>query len=162
MATKWPNRACWSRSARSSSSLGSATPSYHNGTTTPCLSLSVPVPLDVLNADKSAVLSPRVPPCRPLSLSGSDYEQRRSQVRVLPSAPLFTLQMESFLAKSFRPLPSYLSNGLLRHSQKLAQVDVRILQLGRVDRTLGFDQPHRAAQVPSPVESHGCQYPPIL
>src|SRR5215212_9052227 len=48
--------------------------SYHNGTTTPCLSLSVLVPLVVLNSNKSAVLSPRVPPCRPLSLSGSDYE----------------------------------------------------------------------------------------
>ena len=48
--------------------------SYHNGTTTPYLSLSVPVSLEVLNFDKSAVLSPRVPPCRPLSLSGSGYE----------------------------------------------------------------------------------------
>src|SRR5215212_6562055 len=67
--------------------------SYHNGTTTPCLSLSVPVPLEVLNPDKSAVLSPRVPPCRRLSLSGSGYEQRRSQVRVLPSALLFFLQI---------------------------------------------------------------------
>ena len=71
---KVANRACWSRSARSSSSLGSATLSYHNGTTTPCLSLSTPVPLERSIADKSAVLSPRVPPCRPLSLSGSDYE----------------------------------------------------------------------------------------
>src|SRR5215208_4736087 len=59
--------------------------SYHNGTTTPYLSLSVPVSLEVLNSYKSVVLSPRVPPCRPLSLSGSGYEQRRSQVRVLPS-----------------------------------------------------------------------------
>src|ERR687889_1420857 len=48
--------------------------SYHNGTTTPCLSLSVPVPLEVLYSDKSAVMSPRVPSCRPLSLSGSGYE----------------------------------------------------------------------------------------
>src|SRR5918994_2047519 len=48
--------------------------SYHNGTTTPCLSLSAPVPLERSIADKSAVLSPRVPPCRPLSLSGSGYE----------------------------------------------------------------------------------------
>src|ERR671912_2239462 len=48
--------------------------SYHNATTTPCLSLSVPVPLEELNSDKSAVLSPRVPPCRPLSLSRSGYE----------------------------------------------------------------------------------------
>src|SRR5215218_4273976 len=99
MATKWPNRACWSRSARSSSSLGSATPSYHNGTTTPCLSLSLPVPLRELNADKSAVLSPRVPPCRPLSLSGSDYEQRRSQVRVLPSALLEAPYLREFIFK---------------------------------------------------------------
>src|SRR5215212_4201210 len=60
--------------------------SYHNGTTTPCLSLSAPVSLEVLNFDKSAVLSLCVPPCRSLSLSGSGYEQRRSQVRVLPSA----------------------------------------------------------------------------
>src|SRR5215207_2247970 len=48
--------------------------SYHNGTITPCLSMSAPVPLERSIADKSAVLSPRVPPCRPLSLSGSDYE----------------------------------------------------------------------------------------
>src|SRR5919112_6033964 len=48
--------------------------SYHNGTTTPCLSLSTPVPLEVLDYDKSAVLSPHVPPCRPLFLSGSGYE----------------------------------------------------------------------------------------
>jgi hypothetical protein len=48
--------------------------SYHNGTTTPCLSLSVPVPLEVLNSDRSAVLSPRVPQCPSLSLSGSGYE----------------------------------------------------------------------------------------
>src|SRR5215212_10196538 len=72
--------------------------SYHNGTTTPCLSLSVPVPLGILNPDKSTVLSPPVPPCRPLSLSGSDYEQRRSQVRVLPSALLIFLQTEVFVA----------------------------------------------------------------
>src|SRR5215210_3912950 len=52
----------------------SVTLSYHNGTTTPCLSLSVPVPLEVLDSDKSSVLSPRVPSCRPLSLSGSNYE----------------------------------------------------------------------------------------
>src|SRR5215217_1710479 len=66
----------------------SVTLSYHNGTTTPCLSLSLPVPLEVLNSDKSAVLSPCVPPCRSLSLCGSDSEQRRPQVRVLPSALL--------------------------------------------------------------------------
>src|SRR5918994_1010092 len=48
--------------------------SYHNGTTTPYLPLSLPVPLEELNPDKSAVLSPRVPPCRPLSLSENDYE----------------------------------------------------------------------------------------
>jgi hypothetical protein len=40
---------------------------YHNP-------VSLPVPLEVLNPYKSAVLSPRVPPCRPLSLSGSGYE----------------------------------------------------------------------------------------
>src|SRR5215211_322872 len=71
----------------------SVTLSYHNGTTTPCLSLSLPVPLEVLDSDKSAVLSPCVPPCRSLSLSGSDYEQRRPQVRALPSALLFFLQI---------------------------------------------------------------------
>src|SRR5215216_146751 len=70
--------------------------SYHNGTTTPCLSLSVPVPLEVLDSDKSAVLSSCVPPCRPLSLSGADYEQRRSQVRVLPSAPKKAPQTAGF------------------------------------------------------------------
>src|SRR5918998_993261 len=60
--------------------------SYHSGTTTPCLSLSVPVPLEELNSYRRAVLSPCVPPCRPLSMKENDYEQRRSQVRVLPSA----------------------------------------------------------------------------
>src|SRR5215204_4467156 len=43
-----------------------------------------------------------------------------------------------------------------------AQIDVRVLKLGRVDRALGFDQPHRAAQVSSLVGRHGRQYPPIL
>src|SRR5215207_6911251 len=52
----------------------SVTLSYHTGTTPPCLSLSVPVPLQVLDSDKGAVLSPRVPSCRPLSLSGSNDE----------------------------------------------------------------------------------------
>src|SRR5215216_6271162 len=67
--------------------------SYHNGTTTPCLSLSLPVPLREQNADKSAVLSPCVPPCRPLSLSGSDYESEgRRFESVLPSAPQKFLQ----------------------------------------------------------------------
>src|ERR671920_2062004 len=56
-------------------------------TITPCLSLSAPVPLERSIADKSAILSPRVPPCRPLSVKKNDYEQRRSQVRALPSAP---------------------------------------------------------------------------
>jgi hypothetical protein len=48
--------------------------SYHNGTITSCLSLSAPVSLERSIADKIAVSSPRVLPCRPLSLSGSGYE----------------------------------------------------------------------------------------
>src|SRR5215208_2113044 len=43
---------------------------YHNPMSLPVC----PVPLEVLDSDKSAVLSLRVPPCRPLSLSGSGYE----------------------------------------------------------------------------------------
>src|SRR5215204_4584912 len=72
--------------------------SYHNGTTTPCLSLSVPAPLEVLNPDKSAVLSPRVPPCRPLSLSGSGYEsegRRFESCRACHRKPRFTEKTRS-------------------------------------------------------------------
>ena len=68
-----------------------------------CLSLSLPVPLRELEPDKSADLSLPVPHCPSLSVEENDYEQRRSQVRVLPSAPLIPLQMEGFLAKWFRP-----------------------------------------------------------
>ena len=56
-----------------------------NGTTTPCLSLSL---YRCWIADKSAVLSPCVPRCRPLSLSGSDYE---SEGRRLESHLRYTL-----------------------------------------------------------------------
>src|SRR5829696_10288104 len=62
--------------------------SYHNGTTTPCLSLSVPVSLEVLNSDKSAVLSPCVPPCLPVSVEENDYEsegRRFEYCRACPS-----------------------------------------------------------------------------
>src|SRR5215218_11119595 len=54
--------------------------------------VSPPVPLRELRLDKSAVLSLPVPPCPPVSLKENDYEQRRSQVRVLPSAPHKYLQ----------------------------------------------------------------------
>ena len=83
--------------------------SYHNGTTTPCLSLSTPVPLEVLDYDKSAVLSPHVPPCRPLSLSGAGYEQRRSQVRVSPAerAPLGTCGYSTLVMVNLYPPPGY-------------------------------------------------------
>src|SRR5215203_2431174 len=37
-------------------------------------SLSLPVPLRELEPDKSAVLSPPVPPCPPVSLKENDYE----------------------------------------------------------------------------------------
>ncbi len=62
-------------------------------TATGCLFLSLCVSLIELESDKSAVLSPPVPPCLPVSVKENDYEQRRSQVRVLPSAPLFLLQI---------------------------------------------------------------------
>src|SRR5918995_2700297 len=39
-----------------------------------CLYLSLCVPLRELEPDKSAVLSPCVPPCLPLSLKENDYE----------------------------------------------------------------------------------------
>src|SRR5215212_7260680 len=58
-----------------------------NLTATGYLSLSLPIPLRELRLDKSAVLSLPVPHCTSLSLKENDYEQRRSQVRVLPSAP---------------------------------------------------------------------------
>src|SRR5919107_2992822 len=59
-----------------------------NLTATGCPSLSLCVPLRNLDPDKSAVLSPPVPHCTSLSVKENDYEQRRSQVRVLPSALL--------------------------------------------------------------------------
>ena len=59
----------------------------------PCPSLSLQ---ESHLPDKSAVLAFRVPPCRPLSLSGSDYEQRRSQVRVLPTRQRNTCKSRSF------------------------------------------------------------------
>src|SRR5215216_7039285 len=58
-----------------------------------CLSLSLPVPLRELEPDESADLSLPVPHCPPLSVKENDYEQRRSQVRVLPSAPQKCLQI---------------------------------------------------------------------
>ena len=58
-----------------------------NLTATGCLSLSLPVPLRDYFPYKSAVLSFPVPLCLPVSVKETDYEQRRSQVRVLPSAP---------------------------------------------------------------------------
>jgi hypothetical protein len=57
-----------------------------NLTATGCLPLSLPVPLRELRLDKSVVLSPPVPLCLPVSVKENDYEQRRPQVRVLPSA----------------------------------------------------------------------------
>src|SRR5215216_4399104 len=56
-----------------------------------------------------------------------------------------------------------MTDGLLVHrAHERTQVDVGILKLCAVDRTLGFDQPHRAAQVPSPVDSHGREDPLVL
>ena len=45
-----------------------------NLTATGCLSLSLCVPLRELEPEKSAVLSPPVPPCPPVSLKENDYE----------------------------------------------------------------------------------------
>src|SRR5215218_6384275 len=67
-----------------------------NLTATGYLSLSLPIPLGELTPDKSALLSPRVPPCPPVALKENDYEQRRSQVRVLPSAPKKAPQTAGF------------------------------------------------------------------
>jgi hypothetical protein len=80
--------------------------SYHSGTTTPCLSLSVPVPLEELNSYRRAVLSPCVPSCRTLSMKENDYEQRRSQVRVLPSAPLKIPQITLYRVFSAQTIAS--------------------------------------------------------
>ena len=62
-----------------------------------CLSLSLPVPLRELEPDKSADLSLPVPHCPSLSVKENDYEQRRSQIRVLPSALLKVQQKRDFL-----------------------------------------------------------------
>src|SRR5215208_7636564 len=70
--------------------------SYHNGTTTPCLSLSLPVSLEVLGYDKSAVLSPRVPPCRSLSLSGSDYESEGRRFESCRARPYILCKPQLF------------------------------------------------------------------
>ena len=80
--------------------LLACSPFDRNLTATECLSLSLPVPLRELKLDESAVLSPCVPPCRPVSLKENDYEQRRSQVRVLPSALLIPLQTGDFCCHS--------------------------------------------------------------
>src|SRR5215208_8340044 len=57
----------------------------------------------------------------------------------------------------------FMTDGLLVHrAHERAQVDVGILKLCAVDRALSFDQPHRAAQVLSSVDSHGREDPPIL
>src|ERR687889_1512440 len=71
-------------------------PLDRNLTATGCLSLSLPVPLRELRLDKSAVLSLPVPHCPSLSVKENDYEQRRSQVRVLPSVPKKALQIVEF------------------------------------------------------------------
>src|SRR5215211_5006860 len=82
--------------------------SYHNGTTTPCLSLSIPVPLEVLDSDKSAVLSPRVRSCRPLSLSGSGYESEGRRFESCRARPKKPRKSEAFalLAGPLRPAPT--------------------------------------------------------
>jgi len=54
-------------------------------TTTGYLSLYLPVCPGGPNLHKSALLSSCVPLCLPVSLKENDYEQRGSQVRVLPS-----------------------------------------------------------------------------
>ena len=66
-------------------------------TATGCPSLSLCVPVRNLDPDKSAVLSLPVPHCPSLSVKENDYEQRRSQVRVLLSAPLKTPVLRGFL-----------------------------------------------------------------
>ena len=67
-----------------------------NLTATGCPSLSLCVSVRNLDPDKSAVLSSCVPLCLPVSLKENDYEQRRSQVRVLPSAPKKAPQIAGF------------------------------------------------------------------
>jgi hypothetical protein len=54
-------------------------------------------PQEYRNSDKSADLSLPVPHCPSLSVKENDYEQRRSQIRVLPSALLKVLQKRDFL-----------------------------------------------------------------
>src|SRR5215217_6194996 len=66
-----------------------------------------------LTATGCLSLSLCVPPCRPLSRSGSDYEQRRSQVRVLPSAPLIPLHTGGFLLPFLEQLAMMLSHATL-------------------------------------------------
>src|SRR5215203_6732921 len=61
-----------------------------------CLSLYLPVPLRELEPDESADLSLPVPHCPSLSVKENDYEQRRSQVRVLPGALQKYLQIRGF------------------------------------------------------------------
>jgi hypothetical protein len=55
----------------------------------PCPSLSLR--LDQTR-HKCALLSPHVPVCRPVSVSGTDYESEGRRFEFLPSAPLKALQ----------------------------------------------------------------------
>src|SRR5215207_4401435 len=81
---------------------------YHNGTTTPCFSLT---PLSLRKrsiADKGAVLSPWVHPYRPLSLSGSGYEsegRRFESCRARPKKPHKSPAF-AFLAGPLCPAPT--------------------------------------------------------
>src|SRR5829696_2962100 len=78
-------------------------PLDRNLTAIGCLSLSLPVRLGEQYADKGAFLSLPDPYCLSLSVKENDYEQRRSQVRVLPSAPLKVLQKRDFFQYLRRP-----------------------------------------------------------
>src|SRR5215218_15648 len=49
-----------------------------------------------------------------------------------------------------------------RHARELAQIDVEVAKLGRVDMFPRFDQRHRAAQVLPPVDRHDREDPPVL
>src|SRR5919107_1368922 len=90
--------------------------------------------------DKSAVLSLPIPHCPSLSVEENDYEQRRSQVRVLPSALLFTLQIAEF----FLPLLVVSTRVCLTNRFGLCQPPLQVAaaaeEMGRYCRTGRADE----------------------
>ncbi len=87
-----------------------------------------------LNSDKSAVLSPRVPPCRPLSLSGSGYESEGRRFESCRAPPIFT----SVLNRSQEVVRAHHSSSTLP-----AYINYTNKYTNPPETTVNNEQPHK-------------------